>query len=293
MRFNTYVAPFEVKLAGDSPAGEFEGYASVFGVQDSHGDVIRPGAFADTLVERKAAGRSLPMHIMHGVFGGDGLPVGVWKSVAEDSKGLYVQGKISGASNTDGGKLLTERVRDGALSGLSIGYRVKPNGATYGKSAGEPKRTLSALHLNEISLVSDPSNPQSTVLSVKSAFDGADPDAAADSVAAAIRLHDKTMGDTYSSSTPKDKALLMDHLRSAHAALTGSRSPDGLEGWTKSISRADFVAGLRTAFGVSDDDAREIADRAFEGKQAPASNDPSPLIGLGSLLSGFSMPKFG
>ena len=298
MAHDTFVAPLEIKFADTASPGEFEGYASVFGIQDSHGDLIKAGAFADTLAERKAAGRSLPMHVMHGVLGGDGVPVGVWKSVAEDEKGLYVQGKISGATNTDAGKLLHERVKDGALPGLSIGYRLKPNGAVYGKQAGEPKRTLKALSLHEISLVGDPSNPHSVVTSVKSAVAEADSDKAAASLAAAMRLHDKSMGESYSYGSPKDKALLMDHLRDAHHALTGSRSPDGLDGWTKSIDRQAFADGIKSAFGLPESEIDAMWARLVAAP-SNAGGDPSPVdlksaLGeVGSMLKGFSLPTFG
>ena len=75
---NDYLAAaFEWKFAPDAKEGSFEGYGSVFGHQDAHGDIVLPGAFAETLAERKAQGRSIPMHVMHGILGGDGLPVGV------------------------------------------------------------------------------------------------------------------------------------------------------------------------------------------------------------------------
>ena len=166
---STLFAPLEFKFASDGALGEFTGYGSVYNVQDSHGDVVKPGAFAQSLADYKATGRSIPMHVMHRIYGGDGTPAGVWKSVEEDAKGLKVHGKISGM-NTDGGRLLYEKVKDGALPGLSIGYRVMPNGATYGKKPGEPKRTLTNLGLKEISLVDAPSNHLTNVDSVKSFF---------------------------------------------------------------------------------------------------------------------------
>src|SRR4051794_7976184 len=119
-----FYAPLEVKFTDTgAPAGVFSGYGAVFGNVDSHGDVIKPGAFAESIAQSKASGRPVPMHLMHRIFGGDGLPVGVWTNLAEDDHGLKVDGKISGM-NTDGGRLLFERVKDGALGGLSIGYKV-------------------------------------------------------------------------------------------------------------------------------------------------------------------------
>jgi HK97 family phage prohead protease len=167
---DTLFAPLEVKFTsnGSSGTGEFSGYASVYNVQDKHGDLVRPKAFAQSLAEMKASGRPIPMHLMHRVFGGDGLPVGKWTNLSEDDRGLKVEGRISGL-NTDYGRRVHELVKDGALGGLSIGYKLRPNGAIYGKRPGEPKRTLTNLHLHEISLVDDPSNPHTWVDQVKRA----------------------------------------------------------------------------------------------------------------------------
>ena len=62
MEFGCIGAPFEVKFAEDdkAPPGAFEGYGAVFGNIDSHGDVIGPGAFAKSLLERERAGRGGP-----------------------------------------------------------------------------------------------------------------------------------------------------------------------------------------------------------------------------------------
>ena len=260
-----FYAPLELKFTDGAPAGTFSGYGAVFGNQDAHGDVIKPGAFAESLAERKAEGRAIPMHIMHRVYGGDGIPVGVWTNLAEDDHGLKVDGKISGI-NTDAGRLLYERVKDGALGGLSIGYNVRPGGATPGKTAGEPKRTLTNLDLNEISLVDSPSNALARIDEVKAALLAGDRDKAAAAVAAAMRLHDKNMGaDPYSGSNAKDKAVLMNHLRDAHEALTGQRAPDGMEGWKAlPTSIREFEAWLREEFKLSHAQARSIAENGFK-----------------------------
>lgn len=51
----------EIKLLaepprGATPEGSFEGYASLFGVADLGRDIVMPGAFADSLTTRGAAG---------------------------------------------------------------------------------------------------------------------------------------------------------------------------------------------------------------------------------------------
>ena len=122
MTFNHIEAPLEIKLAGDPARGEFEGYASVFGGLDSHGDRVAPGAFAQSLADRKSAGRSLPMYMQHGPsLGSDPRPVGLWTNVAEDTHGLKVAGRLVGL-DTDAGRYNLALIRDGAMRGLSIGY---------------------------------------------------------------------------------------------------------------------------------------------------------------------------
>lgn len=235
----------ETKFVGEASTGEFTGYASVFDHQDSHGDLVKPGAFKDSLSSIKAQNRTLPMYANHGsALGGDPLPVGVWDEVEEDDHGLRVKGRIA-AMDSDHGKRIYGLTKSGALSGLSIGYRVPQGGATYGEKAGEPKRTLHKIDLAEISLVDDPSNTRARVASLKTAaMTASDRDSAAGSIAAAMRMHDKVMRHGGYSS-PKDLALHMDHLRDAHEALTGLRAPDGLEGWTKSLLREP---GARAVF---------------------------------------------
>jgi HK97 family phage prohead protease len=270
----------EAKFSASGAEGVISGYGAVFGNRDSHDDMIVPGAFKDSLAERKAANRSVPMHLMHRVFGGDGVPVGVWTSVEEDDKGLRVEGKLSGM-NTDKGRHLFELVKDGALGGLSIGYKVRTNGASYGKKAGEPKRTLKALSLQEISLVDDPSNALTRVNEIKAAIvaaqgeDGVgdpgvpDVPGAVERLAEAILMQDKVLSSSgaYYNSNAKDAALLMDALRDAYEELTGTRNPPGLEGWKNATIR-DVEKALRDA-GASRSLARAIAEHGYKAASQP------------------------
>lgn len=159
--------PAELKLA-DTGAGIITGYGSVFHNQDSHGDVVLPGAFMQSLAARKAVGRGLPpMRMMHGpALGGDPRPVGTWMSMAEDTKGLRVEGRLAGM-DTETGKYNAALIRDGALKGLSIGYSLAPNGVAYGRGPGQPRRTLKAINLHELSIVDDPSNEGALIEGIK------------------------------------------------------------------------------------------------------------------------------
>lgn len=163
----------EVKFATDdidAKTGEFAGYASVFGNIDSHGDIVAPGAFAETLGEWAQRGRLPSMKLMHGTsinpFSGDDLPVGKWTEMREDSRGLFAKGRLSGL-DTDHGRRIHGLMKDGVLDGLSIGYKARR--AT--RLTGPAKRQLDAVTLFEVSLVDDPSNDRSRVHAVKAAAD--------------------------------------------------------------------------------------------------------------------------
>jgi HK97 family phage prohead protease len=167
-------APLEIKSIGTEASGEFSGYGAVYHSLDLVGDRLMPQCFAETLAERKALGRPLPMHLNHGLRELDGeRAVGTWRVVEEDDKGLRVEGKIA-AMNTEKGRYLFERVREGAISGLSVGFKVRRGDATYPNTPGQPSRIIKKAWLGEISLVDDPCHPHARVMDVKSLTAGLD-----------------------------------------------------------------------------------------------------------------------
>jgi HK97 family phage prohead protease len=172
MEFGSIGVSWEVKFTDPTTApGTFEGYGAVFGNIDTHGDVIEPGTFAKSLLERQREGRALPpMYKMHGAATGNAHePIGIWDAMSEDSTGLHVKGHLIGL-DTEQGKWTLAQLREGALPGLSIGYRVSPNGAKSGGGrAGEPKRFIKMAMLREVSLVDDPSNHRALVYAMKAA----------------------------------------------------------------------------------------------------------------------------
>jgi HK97 family phage prohead protease len=162
--------PFEFKADPNDNTGCFVGYGSTFGNVDSCGDTVAKGAFKKTIEDAKSGNTNWPaMLSQHS----EGLPIGVWTGMQENETGLRLQGKL--ALNTTKGRdayeLLKMKPRP-ALNGLSIGYRAKefelhrnnsgPNGA---------KRTLKAVDLVEVSLVTFPADKFARVTSVKSWFE--------------------------------------------------------------------------------------------------------------------------
>lgn len=165
----------ELKFSEDGGDGSFSGYGAVFGNMDANGDVIAPGAFADTLSKSQTSGHWPAMLLQHGSMGGglfgggDDTPIGIWTDIAEDGKGLRVEGKLADTPRGQEIHTLMKMTPRPAITGLSIGYRVKE--FTRRTKPEEPRRTLKKLDLIEISPVTFPANGEARVLSVKSIDD--------------------------------------------------------------------------------------------------------------------------
>jgi hypothetical protein len=159
----------ELKFASDeAKVGTFSGYGSVFNLIDAGGDLIAPGAFKQTLKDWKGKGGLPKMLLQHGGFFGpaeDGIPIGKYTSMEEDTKGLYLEGELF-ALNTQKGQYIYEGLKSGALDGLSIGYQAVD--VTFGKKPDEPRRTIKKINLFEISVVTYPMNSESRIDAAKS-----------------------------------------------------------------------------------------------------------------------------
>jgi HK97 family phage prohead protease len=108
--FETKSFQFEIK--SELSNGMFEGHCSAFNNVDSYNDVVMPGAFSKTIQENKSRIKILWQHDIW-------EPIGIPVEMYEDSKGLYVKGKIS---MTDVGQKALTLMRDGVITEMSIGY---------------------------------------------------------------------------------------------------------------------------------------------------------------------------
>lgn len=138
-----------------SEQGEFEGYASVFGDRDQGDDIVVSGAFSDSLVSHPI--ERVKMLWQHR----PDKPIGKWLEAREDTKGLYVRGKLF--LGIQQGRECHELMKEGAIDGLSIGYRTKSH--QYDTDLGI--RRLIKLDLREISVVTFPMLESATVSLVK------------------------------------------------------------------------------------------------------------------------------
>jgi len=153
--------PCEHKRAGFAVTsvdaeGTFEGYASLFNIEDLSRDVVAPGAFRDTIARRGASG--IKMLFQHD----PSEPIGVWLDIAEDARGLRVKGRLM--LEVGRAREVLSLMKAGALEGLSIGFRTE-------KSVRDPRsrvRTLRKIDLWEISVVTFPMQPGALITTVKS-----------------------------------------------------------------------------------------------------------------------------
>ena len=136
--------------------GTFEGYASLFHRHDTGNDIVLPGAFRDSLKARGV--RGIKMLFQHDA----NQPIGIWQSIKEDARGLYVKGRLM--AEVARAQEVLSLMRAGALDGLSIGFR-----AVKGRrDRATGLRRLEQVDLWEISVVTFPMHPDARVASVKS-----------------------------------------------------------------------------------------------------------------------------
>jgi len=148
------IAP-ELRFA-EGETGVISGYAAVWGKPDSFGDVLVRGAFAASLDQHRAAGTRPLMLWSHD----PAAPIGVWDTVAEDAKGLKVEGRL--VLDATAGRDAFALLKAGAVDGLSIGFRtVKATSAKGG-------RRVEAVDLIEVSLVARPAQTGARLTSVRS-----------------------------------------------------------------------------------------------------------------------------
>ena len=140
----------------DDEGRKFSGYASVFNGVDRYGDTIVPGAYLKTIGKRE---RPIQLRWNH-----HGDVIGKWTTIAEDEKGLFVEGELTpGHSKASDVYAL---LKHGAVTGLSIGYRPVKT-----EDHGDGKRSLKEIELIEISIVETPADNAAHIGDVKSAIE--------------------------------------------------------------------------------------------------------------------------
>lgn len=143
--------PFAVKALGDDTGWEIAGLASTWwGEPDAYGDVVQPGAFADSIAAR-------PTKFLYEHH----TPIGKQLELRETDDGLYGRWSVV---NTTAGTDAYKLAKAGVLDALSIGYfpvewTIRADGV----------RVLEKIDLLEVSAVAIPANEHAVITDVKRA----------------------------------------------------------------------------------------------------------------------------
>lgn len=238
---------FEFKAAiSVSDEGEIEGTAWPYGAgPDRIGDEITKGAFSSPA--------QLPM-----LFGHDRAQlIGVWSAVNETPAGLQVKGRLL-VNDVERAREVRALVREGVVTGLSIGFVAKKSAKR--KDGG---RTISALDLHEVSIVSVPCHPAAQVTSVK----GMDMENAETAPAiAALETKVAEIAETVKAFEAKSFNVLRDRLDKIEAK---SNRPAGLaEPTNDNLETKAFSTFLRHGLQVLGEERKSLT-LAGEAALAP------------------------
>ena len=194
----------------DGDQGIISGYASTY-TKDAYGDVIQPGAFAQSIKDKR--GR-VPI-----LFGHDAASwVGFSTSLAEDHKGLLATAKL--ATTTTGGRDAFELVKAAQAAdyrvGLSIGFVTKD-----WDNSDDGGRLLKEIDLWEISLTPFPANRLSRIDEAKS-----------------VRLLERTLRDEAGLTAAEAKRVIALFGTTSGPPPTPSRDVQGL----RQLQRAEQLS---------------------------------------------------
>lgn len=145
---------FPLTLKSLDESGLFSGYASVYNIEDNHNDVIKNGAFCDSL-RKHNYGRNIKLLWQHDTS----EPIGLFTKMVEDDIGLYVEGKL--LLNVARAREAQTLIQAGAVDGLSIGFTIKD----YEINEITGVREIYLADLWEVSLVTFPANDKARITS--------------------------------------------------------------------------------------------------------------------------------
>src|SRR5258707_7165525 len=143
--------PVEWKTAAGGGTGELEGYVSVFGNVDQGGDVVLPGAFANTLRYWSKQAQPMPLIADH-ELSTDGV-IGSVHNAREDGVGLRVKARFS--SDQKAQSVRTKMI-EGHIRGLSFTYEAVKH--HLGTVAGESVRYLQEVEIFQATVTPFPMN---------------------------------------------------------------------------------------------------------------------------------------
>ena len=153
---------FELKAKEDD-AGMIAGYFSTYDeTPDSYGDIIKPGAFTETIKKREETGHPFPLCFNHDFS----AIIGAVDLIKDTEKGPYIEAHFL---DTEQAQDVRKMLQSGAIYQFSFAYDVigaeKPTDEQKKKGIAN---VLTALEVFEISVVTVPANQNAVATEVKS-----------------------------------------------------------------------------------------------------------------------------
>lgn len=179
---NMAVKVKEATEDNDSSVGYIKAYASVFDNVDRHGDVLRKGAFAETIEEWQKSGNSIPLLYGHD-FSDPFANIGTVKSVVEDDHGLLIEATLD--LDNAKAKQVHRLLKEKRLTQMSYAFDVLE--ASPAKVDDTEVYEITKAHLHEVSVVPIGANSATEVLAVKAAGDDVVPRAEFDTLVERVK----------------------------------------------------------------------------------------------------------
>ena len=153
---------FELKAKEDN-AGMIAGYFSTYDeTPDSYGDIIKPGAFTETIKKREETGHPFPLCFNHDFS----AIIGAVDLIKDTEKGPYIEAHFL---ETEQAQDVRKMLQSGAIYQFSFAYDVigaeKPTDEQKEKGI---TNVLTKLEVFEISVVTVPANQNAVATEVKS-----------------------------------------------------------------------------------------------------------------------------
>lgn len=159
-----------VKAAGSADGlleGQFTAIVSVFGNEDSVGDVVIPGAFAETLAEWAAKADPIPVLWSH-MWGDPFSHIGVVVTAEETADGLLVTGQISDLDTNPTAAQVYKLLKGRRVTQFSFAYDVV-EGAWVEPQGSDGFYELRRLKLIEVGPCLVGANQETELLAAKAA----------------------------------------------------------------------------------------------------------------------------
>lgn len=157
----------------DATEGEFTALVAVFGNVDKQGDIIDPGAFTDTLAEWKSKGQPIPIiwdHQWTDLF----AHIGGVTDAQETETGLQITGQLD--MNNPSAVQAYALLKSGRVNQFSFTARAAEGGwSLESLDDGTVVNHLTKLDLIEVGPTLRGANPETQLISIKSATDALNP----------------------------------------------------------------------------------------------------------------------